>query len=70
MAAIPHLSGTAPEGLVTVLRAAIHETGSWDLLHGHLPALAQAVVSTRTRDHEVGASAAAAVSEYLAAAEG
>lgn len=70
MAALPHVIGTAPEGLVTVLRAAIQETGAWDLLHGHLPALAQAVVSTCTRDQEVGASAAAEVAEYLAATEG
>lgn len=70
MAALPHVSGTAPEGLVAVLRAAIQETGSWDLLSGHLPALAQAVVSTCTRDQEVGTSAAAEVAEYLVATEG
>lgn len=70
MAAVPHLSGTTPEELVTVLRAAIQETGCWDLLHGHLPALAQATVGTRTRDSRAGASAAAAVAEYLAAMEG
>lgn len=71
MAVVPYLSGTTtPEELVTVLRTAIQETGCWDLLHGHLPALAQATVGTRTRDSRAGASAAAAVTEYLAAVEG
>lgn len=69
-AAIPHLVGAAPEELISVLRAAIQETGAWDLLDGRLPALAQAVVGSRTRDPGAGAAAAAAVTEHLASVEG
>lgn len=68
-AAIPQLSSTAPDALVAVLRRAIQETGCWDLLDDRLPDLAHAVVGASTRDSSAGASAAAAVTEYLDATE-
>lgn len=63
-AVVPLLSSTAPDALVALLRRAIHETGSWDLLD-NLPALAQAVIAASTRDPVAGAAAATAVAEYL-----
>ncbi|GAB2473628.1 hypothetical protein GCM10027030_05180 [Luteococcus sediminum] len=57
--------GLAPEALVPALRAAIQQSGSWDLLD-RLPALAAASVAVMTHgDREAAEFAREAVSAYL-----
>lgn len=61
---LPLTPDTGPEALVALLRRAIQQTCSWDLLES-LPALAQSVVAASTHNPAAGENAAAGVAEYL-----